>query len=144
MSGYLFSVALCLVLIAFLVQLLRKRRIREKYAGLWIAVAIGVTILGAFPTVAQRIAQVVGVTLPVNLVFAVAILILLIVCVQLSVGVSGLDEKVRTLTEEVALLRLQLEQGELRTHEVVPPQSPETEAGNDADGDRRTSSPRQD
>lgn len=111
MSGYIFSVVLCLILVAFLVQLLRKRRIKEKYAGLWIVVAVCVVILGAFPGLAESAARLVGITLPVNLVFSVAILILLIVCIQLSVGVSNLDERVRTLTEEIAMLRLQAETG---------------------------------
>lgn len=109
MSGYLFALGLCLVLVVFLVQLLRTRRIKEKYAGLWIAVAVAVAILGAFPGIPVWLAGVVGVELPVNLLFATALLVLLIVCIQLSIGVSTLDERVRTLTEEVALLRLDAE-----------------------------------
>ncbi|MEK8228033.1 DUF2304 family protein [Oerskovia sp. M15] len=50
MSGYIFAVTLCVLLVLALVQLLRKRRIREKYAGIWILVALGVAVLGAFPT----------------------------------------------------------------------------------------------
>jgi len=113
MSGYLFALALCLVLVGFLFLLLRNRRIKEKYAGLWIVVAIGVAILGAVPAIPVWLASAVGVELPVNLVFALALLVLLIVCVQLSVGVSALDERVRTLTEEVALLRLDAQRGQL-------------------------------
>ena len=58
---------------------------------------------------AVHVARFVGVEVPANLVFAVAIVTLLAVCIQLSVGVSQLDERVRVLTEEVALLRLQAE-----------------------------------
>jgi len=90
-----------------LVQLLRRRWIREKYAGIWIIVALGITLLGAFPGLAVHVAKFVGVEVPSNLVFAVAIVTLLAVCIQLSVGVSQLDERVRVLTEEVAILRLE-------------------------------------
>lgn len=109
MSGYLFAVVLSALLVILLIQLLRRRRIKEKYAGLWIAVALGVVILGAFPNLAVKVARLVGVELPANLVFASALVVLLIVCVQLSIGVSALDERVRTLTEEVALLRLHVD-----------------------------------
>ncbi|WP_454295668.1 DUF2304 domain-containing protein [Salana multivorans] len=108
-SGYLFALVLCLVLVVFLVHLLRTRRIKERYAGLWITVAVGVVVIGAIPALPIRLAKVVGVEVPANLVFSVALLVLLIVCIQLSIGVSALDERVRTLTEEIALLRLEHE-----------------------------------
>ena len=108
-SGYLFALVLCLVLVVFLVHLLRTRRIKERYAGLWITVAVGVVVIGAIPALPIWLAKVVGVEVPANLVFSVALLVLLIVCIQLSIGVSALDERVRTLTEEIALLRLEHE-----------------------------------
>jgi hypothetical protein len=110
MSGYIFAVVLCVLLVASLVQLLRSRRIREKYVAIWILVALGVIVLGAFPALAGAVARLVGVVLPVNLVFATSLAVLLFVCVQLSVSMSSTEEKTRTLTEEVALLRLQVEQ----------------------------------
>lgn len=110
MSGYVFALTLCVLTVLFLVQLLRRRWIREKYAALWIVVAVGVAALGAFPGLAVRASTLVGVMVPANLVFAIAVVTLLAVCIQLSVGVSQLDERVRTLTEEVALLRLEREQ----------------------------------
>lgn len=109
MSGYLFALTLCVVTILFLIQLLRRRWIREKYAGIWIIVALGVAVFGAFPGLAVRVSRLVGVEIPANLVFAVSVVTLLAVCIQLSIGVSQLDERVRTLTEEVAILRLKVE-----------------------------------
>ncbi|TGO04086.1 DUF2304 domain-containing protein [Serinibacter arcticus] len=121
MTGYLFAIALCLILIAFLVHLLRTRRLREKYAGLWIVVSLAVAVIAAFPGIPVRLATLVGVELPVNLLFAVALLVLLVVCIQLSIGVSSLDERVRTLTEELALLRLEAVPEEVTTAEGDEP-----------------------
>lgn len=111
LSGYLFALGLCLVLIFALVQLLRRRRIKEQYAALWIVVALGVAIIGAIPAIPIWLARVVGVEVPANLLFAVALVVLLLVCIQLSIGVSALEEKTRTLAEELALLRLDVERG---------------------------------
>ncbi|MDR1214404.1 MAG: DUF2304 domain-containing protein [Propionibacteriaceae bacterium] len=105
MNSYWFVLALCLALVVSLIQLLRRRRIREKYVALWIVVAIGVIVLGAFPGLTSSLARLVGIQLPANLVFTVALFFLLIVCVQLSVAVSSLEERTRRLTEEIALLR---------------------------------------
>jgi len=72
-----------------------------------ILVAIAV-ILGAFPRLLVWFAALVGVGLPVNLLFALAFVTLLTVCIQLSSELSSLEEESRTLAEEVALLRLEL------------------------------------
>ena len=109
MSGYGFAVAACLVLVAFLVVLLRTRRLREKYAITWIVVGLGVCVLGAFPETMAALARTVGVQTPSNLLFAIALMVLLLVCIQLSVEVTSLEEESRTLVEEVALLRFDVE-----------------------------------
>ncbi|KRC34170.1 DUF2304 domain-containing protein [Oerskovia sp. Root22] len=128
MSGYLFAVTLCALLVVALIQLLRKRRIREKYAGIWIIVALGVTVLGAWPGLAVGLAKLVGVEVPANLVFSSALVVLLVVCVQLSIGVSSLDERVRTLTEEIALLRLDVETQQDATSQPAAPVHPQESA----------------
>jgi len=109
MSGYAFAIASCIGLIAFLVVLLRTRRLREKYAIIWMVVGVGLLVLGAFPGTMGALARAVGVQTPSNLLFAIALIVLLLVCVQLSVEITSLEEESRTLVEEVALLRFDVE-----------------------------------
>lgn len=109
MSGYAFAVTASLAIVVFLVVLLRSRRLREKYAFIWIAVGVIVCILGAFPDVMLALTRLVGIQTPSNLLFSASLLVLLFVCIQLSVEVTTLEEETRTLTEEVALLRLDVE-----------------------------------
>jgi hypothetical protein len=125
MSGYVFAVALCVIVVGMLFYLLRTRRIREKYAGIWIALAVAVVVVGIFPEIAFFISKVVGVQTPVNLLFATAFVVLLFVCIQLSTEVSNLEEETRTLAEEIALLRLDvkdLTENQRRSSEDTPPQ----------------------
>jgi len=109
MSGYFFAVAACLALVALLLVLLRTRRLREKYAAIWLLVALGVCIFGAFPGAVAAVAGAVGVETPSNLLFALALVVLLLVCVQVSVEITSLEEETRTLVEEVALLRFDID-----------------------------------
>lgn len=108
MSGYAYALVLCLALILLLLHLLRARRIREKYAALWIGLAVTVLVLGAFPDIVFWLADLAGVATPVNLLFATAATVLLAVCLQMSGELSKLEEETRTLTEEVAILGLQV------------------------------------
>jgi len=108
MNVYLTALLVCVALVVSLVFLLRTRRIREKYAAIWILLSIAVVALGVFPGLAFWLASLVGVQTPVNLVFAMAIVVLFAVGIQLSTEVSELEEETRTLAEEVALLRLEI------------------------------------
>lgn len=121
MSGYVFAVVGALVTLAFMIEMLRRRRLREKYAALWITVAVLVLVTVAFPHVLERLATLVGVSVPVNLVFFVALLLLLVVCVQLSAEVSTLERETQTLAEEAALLRNRLERLERATGQDTSP-----------------------
>lgn len=96
------------VLIA-LFELLRRQRLREKYAVLWFSVAVGVLAIAIFPGLLTGLADLVGVELPVNLLFFLASLFLLVLTLQHSYELGRLEEKTRVLAEEVGLLRLELD-----------------------------------
>ena len=97
--------------LASMVELLRRRQLKEKYAVLWLGVGIGMFVLGAFPFLLNKVADVAGVKDPPNLLLFAAALLLLLVCVHLSWEASRLEEKTRTLAEELALLRQKIEAG---------------------------------
>jgi len=109
MSGYYLALAACLLLVVLIIALLRKGRLGEKYAAIWLTLAIAVCVIGAFPSAVQWLADLVLVETASNLLFALAIIVLLGVCIQLSVETTSLEEETRTLAEEVAMLRLDLD-----------------------------------
>lgn len=123
MTGYVFALVGSLLTLAFMFELLRRRRLREKYAALWIGVAVVVIVCGAFPQILYWAADLVGITTPINLLFFLSLLVLLVVCVQLSAEISSLEHEAQTLAEETALLRLRMERLEARTG-ITPPRPP--------------------
>ena len=108
-SGYPFALVVAAALLVALFWLLRTQRLREKYSVLWFAVIVGVVLLTFIPAITGWLTALAGVTTPINLVFILAFLVLLVVCIQLSIEISTLEESARTVAEEVALLRLELE-----------------------------------
>ncbi|WP_250442541.1 DUF2304 family protein [Actinotalea sp. C106] len=109
MNGHLFALSCALITLVFMVELLRRRRLREKYVVLWIAVAVVVLVSAVFPHLLEQLSALVGITVPVNLLFFAGLLLLLVVCVQLSAEVSTLEHESQTLAEETALLRNRVE-----------------------------------
>lgn len=126
MSGYLFALTLSCAVVLFLISLMRKRRLREKYAIIWLLLAVIIVVIGAFPGLVMWLSRAVGVEIPLNLMFAVAIVVLLVVCIQLSTEVTAIEEKTRTLVEEVALLRLEVQQLRNQPVECTEPHLLET------------------
>ncbi len=122
MSGHVVALVGALLIIGFMVELLRRRRLREKFAALWIVLGVVVLVTVAWPSVLERAARVTGVTVPLNLVFFGSLLVLLAVCIQLSAEITTLERGSQTLAEEVALLRHDVEVLEReRGAEPVPP-----------------------
>ena len=96
------------VLLAVIAELLRRRQLREKYTVLWMGTGLTVLVLGFFPTLLNRLARSVGVASGASLVLFLGVVFLLLVCIHLSWEASRLEERTRTLAEEVALIRAQL------------------------------------
>jgi hypothetical protein len=109
-----------LVSLGFMVELLRRRQLKEKYAVLWMLVGLVMLVIAAWPPLLDDVARATGVKSGPNLLLFVATLVLIVVCVHLSWEVSRLEDKSRALAEEVGLLRLEVEQGAVRLPDAEP------------------------
>jgi len=92
----------------FVFEMLRRQKLREKYAVLWIVIGIGTLLLSAFPSLLQQASGLLGIQVPANLLFIMTLVLLVGVCLHLSREQSQAEDEVRILCEEVALLRADL------------------------------------
>ena len=88
--------------------MLRRRQLRERHAIWWLAAGVLALVAGVFPETLTWAASLVGIGLPVNLVFFVSIAILFLVCLQHSAELTRLESKTRVLAERVAIMDLEL------------------------------------
>jgi hypothetical protein len=115
------------VTLGLLFEMMRRQRLREKYAVFWAVVAILTLLVAAFPGLLGWAADLLGVEIPSNLLFFAASMLLLVVSVQHSSELGRLEERTRTLAEEVALLRFQLELTSPPEIEADSPPEPDTD-----------------
>jgi hypothetical protein len=92
-----------------ILELLRRQQLREKYAAVWIAIGVVVAPIGFFPSILNGVAHRVGVANGASLVLFAGFILVLLVCLHLSWEASQLEGETRILSEEVALIRTQLE-----------------------------------
>ncbi|RYB95253.1 DUF2304 domain-containing protein [Nocardioides oleivorans] len=110
MSGVsILGVVGSLVILLSLFEMLRRHRLREKYALIWGLVALGALTVAAFPGLLAWATTAIGLQVPANLLFFVASLVIMVLTLQHSSELGRLEERTRTLAEDVALLQVELE-----------------------------------
>lgn len=120
---------LSLIIVVIVVEMLRRKKLREKYAALWLVVGLATLVLAAFPQLLALTARLLGVQVPSNLLFAMTIVLALGVCLHLSWEISVVEDETRTLAEETAILRTHIERLEARLEAELPqPTTPATAA----------------
>lgn len=95
-----------LTTLVLLFELLRRKHLREKYAILWVLVAVFTLVVAVFPQTLFWVSDLIGVAVPTNLLFFVASMLLLGISVHHSYELGRLEDRTRALAEEVALLRV--------------------------------------
>lgn len=98
------AVGCVLLCCAFIVGLMRARKLRERYAIMWFVLGLVLLFLALFPRVLVYLAEATGFELPSNFVFFCAIVVLIGVSLQLSSALGHAEERMRTLAEATALV----------------------------------------
>lgn len=117
------------LLLAFVLELLRRGILRERFAALWLAVCAALFLVAVFPGILRRAADALGFELPSNLLFFGAIVFLVLVGVQLSYEVSRLEARTRRLAEDLALLTATVQDARNEHPGAPAPRAERTEDG---------------
>lgn len=131
------GIALALVLVSIVVYMLLTRKLREKYAFFWIVIGLVVLVLGIFPQLLEGLTLALGVQVPSNLLFSLAIVLLLGVSLHLSWEISQAEDEIRRVAEETALLNTEVERLSARLDLLERPERAERPSSDEAtDGSR--------
>lgn len=127
LQQHLIAVVFSAGLLVAIVQLIRRRRLREEYALAWLIAGLAILVLSLFGGLVRLMASLVQVSYPPTLVLVVGLLFALLIILSQSVTISGQADRMRDLAQTVALLerRLrQLEQASPRTRSGADPSGP--------------------
>ena len=98
-----------LLLILIVLELIRGRRLKERYALLWLVTGVVLLVLSAWRGGLNTIAGWLGVaTYPPAILFAVATLFIIVVLLHYSTVLSQLDDQNTLLAQRLALLETEL------------------------------------
>lgn len=101
----------CLVLLFVIFETIRKRRLREQYALVWILAGLVLLLLAIRRDLLTQLSQLMGIYYPPSALLVIGIGFIVLVLLSFSVAVSEMSEKVTRLAQRLALL-----EGEIRAH----------------------------
>lgn len=108
-ASYVLGIVAALLVLAVVVEMLRRRHLRERHATWWFVAGVLALIVGIFPGTLEWAAGLVGITVPTNLAFFVSLAILFLVCLQHAAELTKLESQSQSLAQDLALLRVRVE-----------------------------------
>jgi hypothetical protein len=102
------------VLLVVILELVRRRRLLERYALLWLFSAIVLLALAIWRGLLEDIARAVGIVSPPNALFFIAFAFVLVLLLHFSIAVSRHADQTKVLAQRLALLEERLRMTEQR------------------------------
>ncbi len=93
-----------LTLLFVVLELVRRRKLKEEYAWLWLTAGVACLVLGLSYRLLQMLTHLMGAGFTSSTLFFIGIFFLLALNLQFSVKVSRLETQVKNLAQQIALL----------------------------------------
>ena len=115
MPVQLFAALASVVLLGIVIELIRTRKLRERYALLWLATAGVILFFALWRSGLHNLSKALGVAYPPNALFVLAMLFVLVLLLHFSTAISKLTDRTTHLTQRLALLEDRLSEVEERS-----------------------------
>lgn len=130
---YAFGIVAALVAVFAIVELMRKGTLRERHAVWWFFGGLFALVIAVVPQTLTWASRILGVAVPANLIFFVAIGLLFLVSLQYGAELTRIEARMRNLSEQAAFMDERLRMLERTSSEM--PESEHTR-GSSGGGDQ--------
>ena len=103
------------------IKLIHRKRLNLKYSLLWLAMAVVMVIMVVFPGLVYKLTKLLGIDLPIHMVFTGFSFFALVMLFYLTCIVSRDNEKNRTMVQQMALMERRIRELEERLAELEAP-----------------------
>lgn len=92
-------------LMVFMIKKIRQAKVKIEYTAFWIIFSGILVLMGIFPQLFYWVSELLGFQAPINMIYLVIIFVLIVKLFLISVQISQLENKVDSLTQQVAIDR---------------------------------------
>jgi hypothetical protein len=114
------ALAISIPMICLIIELVRRRKLREEYSQLWFATWIVILGLMIWFDLLKWISHLIGAYSDISTIFFLALLFLILICLHFSVVISKLTNQIKELGQQHALLKIELDEARERVSEGRP------------------------
>jgi hypothetical protein len=101
----LFSICASAALLLYILEMVRRRKLREEYSILWLAGSVVILVLSIKQEWLVGIAHAVGIAYPPSFLFLVGILFIMLILIHFSIAISKLHLMNKKMAQEMALMK---------------------------------------
>jgi hypothetical protein len=100
----IFALFLSIAIIVLIIELVRRRKLREEYSWLWILTGSIMIILVVWYDALKALSNLIGAVLPTSTLFLFGLIFFMLLSLHFSVKISDLTDQVKELVQQMALL----------------------------------------
>jgi hypothetical protein len=104
------AIVATLGLLVIVLELVRRKRLSERYAILWLIAATTLFVLAVWKGLLTSLSRDAGISYPPSALFAVAIGLIAMILLHFSLAVSRLSDQSKVLAQRLGLLQQRLEE----------------------------------
>lgn len=95
-------------LLLFILELVRRKKLMEKYSLLWLLMGFTLMLIVLWPRLATFLTGVFGILAVSNMLLVASVMFIVILCIHFSVRLSSLSEQTKVLAQELAILKSEI------------------------------------
>jgi hypothetical protein len=101
----IFSISASAVLLLYILEMVRRRRLREEYSILWLSGGVIILVFSVKQDWLEWASNAAGIYYPPSFLFLIGLLFILLILIHFSIAISKLYQMNKKITQELALLK---------------------------------------
>ena len=104
----IFALLVAILLLVVIIDMVRRRKLREEFSILWLVVGAGVAVLAAWYDLQVWLTHLIGAVSSSTTVFLFAFVFLVLMNLHFSVRMSGMADQIKKLAQTAAIMEAEL------------------------------------
>jgi hypothetical protein len=105
----IFAIAASILIMMIVVELVRRRKLREEYSWLWLLTGAVIILLVVWYDLLVYVTHLIGAIAPTTTLFIFGLLFLMLISLHYSLQISKLSHQVKEMAQQLTLLKDQVE-----------------------------------
>ena len=101
----IFAISISILLFIIIVDLVRRRKLREEYSWIWLLTGVLVILLAIWYDLLRFITESIGAVLPTTTLFLFSLIFLMVINLYYATKISSLHDHVKDLAQNIAILQ---------------------------------------